>query len=1052
MKSDDNGSVSFSDGSHPPVAVTITNGVLAATTANLTGLTDGTITATLHLNNDAAGNSFTNVTTAATLDRDTGEQAALKLTVNNGQPIGAATASAVPFTVAGLETDDSGSVSFSDGSHAPVPVAIANGAPAATTANLAELNDGTITATLHLNNDAAGNFPGGSFQPAPSLLTGSSPIAITAADANGDGKVDLFVTNANSSTVSVLLGNGDGSFQAPQTYATGPGPVGIATADVNGDGKADLLVTNNSSNTVSVLLGNGDGTFQAQQTYATGISPQGITTADVNGDGKVDLLVANAFDNTVGVLLGNGDGTFQVQQAYRTGGTSPGTARITTADVNRDGKVDILVTEVNTNIVSVLLGNGDGTFQAPQTYATGPGPQGVTTADVNGDGNVDLMVANWRSNNVSVLLGNGDGTFQAQQTYATGNNPFGITTADVNGDGKTDLVVTNQGSDTVSVLLGNGDGTFQAQQTYAAGSSPFGITTADVNGDGRPDIAVADTSGNTVTVLLNQASTTTGASFTIDQDSGEQVALSLAVNGGHPIGAATAGAVPFTVGGLESDDNGSVSFSDGSHPPVAVTITNGVIAATTANLTGLTDGTITATLHLNNDAAGNSFTNVITTATLDRDTGEQVALSLAVNGGHPIGAATAGAVPFTVGGLESDDNGSVSFSDGSHPPVAVTITNGVLAATTANLTGLTDGTITATLHLNNDAAGNSFTNVTTTATLDRDTGEQVALSLAVNGGHPIGAATAGAVPFTVGGLESDDNGSVSFSDGSHPPVAVTITNGVLAATTANLTGLTDGTITATLHLNNDAAGNSFTNVTTTATLDRDTGEQAALKLTVNNGQPIGAATASAVPFTVAGLETDDSGSVSFSDGSHAPVPVAITNGVLAATTVNLAGLNDGPITATLHLNNDAAGNSFTNVITAATLDTDRLAETPTLTAPSSLTVAAGKSAPLGIILKAVDSDDTLSVSISGLPSFELVTAAGCHHRSDSHQTRENRYLYRYHRRTPFRRLEQRADAEFNLQRLGSTEEPAHGDGHKYGNCDFLVEDHHGDGSAGNNNP
>jgi FG-GAP-like repeat/Dockerin type I domain len=303
------------------------------------------------------------------------------------------------------------------------------------------INTGTGDGTIALKliggavHDILGNpLPGGSFQPAPSLLTGSSPLAITTADANGDGKVDLFVTNANSSTVSVLLGNGDGSFQPQQTYATnGPGPVGIATADVNGDGKADLLVTNNSFNTVSVLLGNGDGTFQAQQTYATGISPQGITTADVNGDGKVDLLVANAFDNTVGVLLGNGDGTFQVQQAYRTGGTSPGTARITTADVNRDGKVDMLVTEVNTNIVSVLLGNGDGTFQAPQTYATGPGPQGVTTADVNGDGNVDLMVANWRSNNVSVLLGNGDGTFQAQQTYATGNNPFGITTADVNG-------------------------------------------------------------------------------------------------------------------------------------------------------------------------------------------------------------------------------------------------------------------------------------------------------------------------------------------------------------------------------------------------------------------------------------------------------------------------------------------------------------------------------------------------------------------------------------------------------------------------------------------
>jgi hypothetical protein len=187
-------------------------------------------------------------------------------------------------------------------------------------------------------------------------------------------------------------------------------------------------------------------------------------------------------------------------------------------------------------------------------------------------------------------------------------------------------------------------------------------------------------------------------------------------------------------------------------------------------------------------------------------------LKLTVNNGQPIGAATASAVPFTVAGLETDDSGSVSFSDGSNTPVVVTITNGVLAATTANLAGLNDGTVAATLHLNTDPSGNTFTDVATNAALDQDSTEQAALSLAVNGGHPIGAATASAVPFAVAGIESDDNGSVSFSDGSHAPVVVTITNGVLAATTANLAGLNDGTITATLHLNNDPSGNTFTDV------------------------------------------------------------------------------------------------------------------------------------------------------------------------------------------------------------------------------------------------
>jgi hypothetical protein len=173
---------------------------------------------------------------------------------------------------------------------------------------------------------------------------------------------------------------------------------------------------------------------------------------------------------------------------------------------------------------------------------------------------------------------------------------------------------------------------------------------------------------------------------------------------------------------------------------------------------------------------------------------------------------------------------------------------------------------------------------------------------------------------------------------------------------------------------NDTAGNSFTNVVATATLDQDIGEQAALKLTVNSGNPIGAATASAVPFTVAGLQADDNGTVSFSDGSHAPVVVNIVNGAVSSTTVNLSGLNDGAITATLQLNSDAAGNAFTSVVTTATLDQDILPETPSLSAPSALSFTG--SANLGIVVSALDSDDKLKVAISGVPSFETITAAG----------------------------------------------------------------------------
>jgi hypothetical protein len=180
--------------------------------------------------------------------------------------------------------------------------------------------------------------------------------------------------------------------------------------------------------------------------------------------------------------------------------------------------------------------------------------------------------------------------------------------------------------------------------------------------------------------------------------------------------------------------------------------------------------------------------------------------------------------------------------------------------------------------------------------------------------------------------------------------------------------LADGPITASM-LVTDTANNTFSATSSnSAMLDQDKGEQAALKLTINGGNPVNAAVASAVQFTVAGVEGDDNGSVSFSDGSHAPVTVNIVNGVQS-------GLNDGPITATLHLKNDAAGNSFTDVVTTATLDQDKVAETPTLTMPSALNVLAGGFAPLGIVLGA-DSDDTLKVVISGVPSFESITAAG----------------------------------------------------------------------------
>jgi hypothetical protein len=389
---------------------------------------------------------------------------------------------------------------------------------------------------------------------------GAGPVIV--ADVNADGKPDILVGSGNAS-VAVLLGNGDGTFQTAVTYSSGGyNPVAIAVADVNGDGKPDLVVANYcaasasfcSDGTVTVLLGNGDGTFQkATVVYGPGTEPiVSMAVADVNADGKPDIIVANGCVNncgnngTVGVLLGNGNGSFQSIVTYGTGSIVLGTTSVAVGDINGDGKLDLVVTsncgaypvcnpDGYVGAVTVLLGNGDGTFQAAVDYGTsGSETTFVAIGDVNNDGKADLVVSNYcnlgadgcfpnTGDNVNVLLGNGTGSFPQAVAYTAGGfGGMSVALGDVNGDGNLDVLLASQcassdylcGSGTAGVvgeLLGNGDGTFQPVVTYPSGGyTADSIAVADLNGDGRPDLVVSNCGNNVkctgdgiVGVLLN---------------------------------------------------------------------------------------------------------------------------------------------------------------------------------------------------------------------------------------------------------------------------------------------------------------------------------------------------------------------------------------------------------------------------------------------------------------------------------------------------------------------------------------------------------------------
>ena len=352
------------------------------------------------------------------------------------------------------------------------------------------------------------------------MAVGKGPGPLAIADVNHDGWLDILVANADDRTLSVLLGDGRGHFRlAPgPPISTGESPNDIAVGDFNGDGNADLVIANTGTPYLTVLLGDGQGGFHPSphSPFATSSYPHvhGVAVGDFNGDGKLDVVTDSWGHDQILLLLGDGAGNLMLPgQPFPTGKRPY--QRLRSADFNKDGKPDVVTTDLDMSAVSILIGDGKGAFRdAPGSPApAGAAPWGVAIDDLNKDGNLDLVVIPYdrdvrdpKDLGVTVLLGDGRGGFAKMPgspfPFSECQGPDVVATGDFNGDGLRDLVVSCAQSNTLTFFLGQRGGGFHASVRHLQDIGWSGLAVGDLNGDGHDDVVVSNKSSNTITVLF----------------------------------------------------------------------------------------------------------------------------------------------------------------------------------------------------------------------------------------------------------------------------------------------------------------------------------------------------------------------------------------------------------------------------------------------------------------------------------------------------------------------------------------------------------------------
>jgi FG-GAP-like repeat len=369
--------------------------------------------------------------------------------------------------------------------------------------------------------------PSGPYRHAPTLSTGKSPSALALADYDGDGALDLLVSNYDSGSLSRFRGNAKGGFASLGEIAAGTEPRSITHGDFDADGDEDVAVCNSADATLGVYLNDGEGTFGDPTLLTTGAGPTFVRARDLNQDSRVDLIVTNADGDSISVFLADGQGGFAAGNELPAG-TNPVSA--TLVDLNDDGFVDVVTaTRVVPPTVAVLLGDGQGSFGAPTKYKASdrPGvifpiaPAVVAAGDVNGDGKVDVVVGNRGldvlDGEVWLLAGDGSGVLAgpAEIPGVTVLAPAFIDLVDMDGDGTLDVIeadhdptiaaiVGSLGGNSYSVCIhvNDGLGTFQPMTCLATGDYPYDVATGDLDTNSKLDVVTADSGSDGASVYL----------------------------------------------------------------------------------------------------------------------------------------------------------------------------------------------------------------------------------------------------------------------------------------------------------------------------------------------------------------------------------------------------------------------------------------------------------------------------------------------------------------------------------------------------------------------